>query len=176
MRAMKTAYSEAQGDPRGVALTWTVHPAAERPGHAMLAAVIIAALCVLVGLAVRYLGAAAVALAVLLLVLHRFFFSSRYEVDDEGVMLRTVLGTRRVAWRDVQRCEWGARGVWVSPRRRRTWREERGGMLILFGRHRDAVRPRLRECLAHVSGGSAAGVGGNPPTPTTDGANGAAGS
>ena len=176
MRAMKTADSEAQGDPRGDALTWTVHPAAERPGHAMLAEAIIASLCVLVGLALRYLGAAAVALAVLLLVLHRFFFSSRYEVDDEGVTLRTVLGTRRVAWRDVQRCEWGARGVWVSPRRRRTWREERGGMLILFGRHRADVTPRLRACLAHVAGGRVTAPDGNPPTPPADGANGAAGS
>ena len=75
----------------------------------------------------------------LCLALHRFFFVTRYVVDEHGVSMATIFGRKHLDWSEVRRCERGPRGAWLSPLVRRSWREGRRGMLVLFGAHRETV-------------------------------------
>lgn len=126
---------------------WTAHPAREQP---WLALVVIAAIVALVLFIVGPAGGATWSMfcaAVLVLSLHRFFFASYYLIDRDGARARTVGGARRIAWGEVRRADVGENAVWLSRQSQRTRFGERGVML-LFGRRRDAV---LRRLVAHLS-------------------------
>jgi hypothetical protein len=73
------------------------------------------------------------------LALHAFFFATSYRIDERGITSVSLMGRRRLNWADVQRADIGRDGAWVSPHRRRTWRESRRGVHILYGRNRGEV-------------------------------------
>ncbi len=138
--------TDAPGGDAGV-FEWTAHPAREQP---WLALVVIAAIVALVLFIVGPAGGATWSMfcaAVLVLSLHRFFFASYYVIDREGARARTVGGARRIAWSEVQRADVGENAVWLSRQAARARFGERG-VLLLFGRRRDAVLKRLD---AHLS-------------------------
>jgi hypothetical protein len=128
---------------------WQAHPARERPLTAAAACAVVFALA----LAVYALSEAAVwavfAVLVLCLSLNRFFFATKYEVDADGITAAMPLATRRLRWCEIRRAELGSRAAWLSPLPRRSWREARRGIHVLFGTHRAQVLTRLRACLPH---------------------------
>lgn len=124
---------------------WTAHPARERP----LAAV--GAACVIVLFAgATYLFSeretwALFVTAVFCLALNRFYFVTRYSISDDEITARLpLLRTRTLRWDEVRRIEIGPNGAWVSPYRRRSWREQRRGVHVLFGRQRERILRELR--------------------------------
>ena len=98
-------------------LTWTVHPAAERPGRAVLLTLI---LLVAAALAARQTGSALFGVAGLVFLavsLRAFFLPRTYALDGQGAEERGPLtATRRLAWTAVQRVSPGRFGVHLSPR------------------------------------------------------------
>ena len=100
--------------------TWRAHPAREHVARTVLGLVIIA---VLAALAANLMGHALWALpwaALMVVILNRFFFSSRFSIDGEGITARYPL------------------------KRQRTRLDAFGGMHILFGEQRETVIARIR--------------------------------
>ena len=129
-------------------LTWSAHPARERPLTAVAAvAVIIAFATVVYGVARDPLWAVG-ATIVMCLVQSRFFFSTRYAITPNELTISTLLTTRRLAWREVRRIDIGSHAAWATPYRRRTWREYRRGIHVLYGSDPPAVRARLETATA----------------------------
>lgn len=124
-------------------LQWTAHPARQRPLAACGAvAVIIAFSMAVYGVGRESLWSIGAAI-VMCLALSRFFFPTRYLIDGDGVTAWTALTTRRIAWRDVRRIDVGGHAAWISPSRRRNWREARRGVHVLYGNAKADVRARL---------------------------------
>ncbi len=126
-----------------VEFTWRAHPAAERTGRALLGAVIVLAIAAAIWVSFQSVGWSVLAVVVLVLSLNRFYFSSRFELDAEGITARFPLGTRRCLWTDVRRFVTDSNGGFLATRRR--------GMHILFGRQRSAV---LEHIQAHLTEGA----------------------
>ena len=130
------------------ALTWTVHPARERPTHAALAGGFVLALSV--GIAISYhAGFGALSLLFLLVSLREFFLPTRCTLDGDGVELRRLGLSRRRAWSDFRRFQAGPRAVLLSPFSRPSRLDTYRGLVLPLAA---AVRERaLAVIAAHVT-------------------------
>ena len=114
-------------DPVGV-LTWTVHPARERPVKTALLLGFIAALLAIAYLAFGSVGYSLIALVVLAGALMPYLASTTYSLDREGVSIRTRLGTQRRTWDEFR----------VLRRAQ--------GQIVLCTRRASSATDRLRAC------------------------------
>ena len=134
-------------------LTWTVHPAAESPGRAVLVALI---LLVAAGLAARQTGSALFGVAGLVFLavsLRAFFLPRTYALDELGAEERGPLtATRRLAWSAVRRIDTGRFGVHLSPRRTDSRLLPQHGLFLRTHGNRDEVT----RFLEHVRTGDGA--------------------
>lgn len=127
--------------------TWRAHPARERPLTAIMAGVCVFALALSVYAFSGTTAWAVVSAVVLCLSLSRFFFATHYEADADAITMRASFGRRRLVWSEIRRAEFGPRGAWLSPLGRRSWREARRGIHVLFGARREEVLAQLRARL-----------------------------
>jgi len=91
--------------------------------------------------------AGVVAMLVLLVALNRFFFPSRFEIDDEGITAHYLLSSQRLEWAGLRRFLHDENGGYLSTRARRSRLDAWKGMHILFGDERDRVISLIRERL-----------------------------
>ena len=124
-------------------LTWTVHPARERPVHAALAGGFVIALSA--GIAFSYhLGFGALSLLFLLASLREFFLPTRCTLDEQGVALKRLGPARRRPWSDFRRFQAGPRAVLLSPFSRPSRLDTyRGIVLPLAGAVREQALERI---------------------------------
>ena len=98
-------------------IEWRSHPAREHTGRAMIGLVIIAGLT-----AVIFAGFgpwwALGACVVLLLSLHRFYFPSRFVIDEQGITAAFLLRSRSLRWQDIRRFVHDQNGGYLSTRSR----------------------------------------------------------
>lgn len=127
--------------------TWTAHPATERSGAAVAGLGVVAAIAAAVFLSFESVWWSLAAVVFLLLSLNRFYFPSRFCIDDDGITARFPLTTRRLSWSQVRRFVRDERGGYLSTRGRRSWLDAYGGLHVLFGDDREAVVERIRERL-----------------------------
>ena len=126
------------------ALSWTVHPARERPVLALLAGGFVLALSL--GIAISYhAGFGALSLAFLLFSLREFFLPTRCTLSHEGVELRRLGVGRRRSWSDFRRFQAGPRAVLLSPFSRPTRLDTYRGIVLPLG---EAVRERALALIA----------------------------
>jgi hypothetical protein len=138
-------------------LAWQGHPARERPGATLGAAAIIVA----AGAAAWFsFGPAWGVAAVIVLVaaLNRFFFPSRFVIDEEGITARYPLRRQRLCWAELRRFVHDEHGGFLSTRVRSSRLDAYSGMHLLFGTHRDAIVEQIRARLNR-------GESGNLPAP-----------
>jgi hypothetical protein len=79
--------------------------------------------------------------------LHRFFFPSRYDVDEDRITGRSLLGTQRMRWREVRRFVWDENGGYLSAHPRASRLDAYRGMHLLFGAEREGVIKRIEARL-----------------------------
>lgn len=119
--------------------SWRAHPARERRAQAVMALGVIAAFCVVVFLAFASWAWTALCFVVLVASLSRFFFPSRFEIDDEGITARYPLRRMRLRWTELRRFVHDRYGGYLSTRARPSRLDAFKGMHILFGAQRDRV-------------------------------------
>lgn len=92
--------------------------------------------------------AGALAVAVLVLSLRRFFFPTRFAVDADGVIADSLFGAQHLAWSEVRRLTVDRYGAYLSTRSRPSRLDAFRGMHLLFGPARDEVLAALRAGVA----------------------------
>lgn len=102
---------ESQAEGR---FEWTAHPAAERPLVAAAAICVIAAASWLVVAFESGSGWGIFAAILLCLALNRFFFASRFEIDEHGLRAFYPLNRRVILWTDVTEVRASDHTIWVS--------------------------------------------------------------
>ena len=125
---------------------WAAHPAAERPGMTALACAIISLLGAAAWVSFGWIWAAGCVM-VLVFSLNRYFFPSRFSLDDDGLTARYLLRTQRMRWRDVRRFTSDARGGYLSTRSIASRLDAYRGLHIIFGRHRQAAIERIKAMI-----------------------------
>jgi hypothetical protein len=139
--------------PRGIRLVstdnaqsvfaWQAHPARERRAGASAALIVIAGLT-----AAAYLSFgvawAVLTVVVLVLALNRFFFPSRFEIDDQGITARYPLRRQRFQWRNLRRFVHDEHGGYLSTRARRSRFDAYSGMHLLFGTKPETVIQQIQ--------------------------------
>jgi hypothetical protein len=90
---------------------------------------------------------AALAGAVLLLSLHRFFFPSRYEIDEEGLTYQHLFGRQRYRWDQFHRFLVDERGGFLMMTRHRPRLRPLRGVHVLFDGAREQAVPLIRRYL-----------------------------
>ncbi|MEE9167423.1 MAG: hypothetical protein V3U24_08200 [Candidatus Neomarinimicrobiota bacterium] len=126
---------------------WSVHPARERVGAAVGASGAILVMAFLIYFSFQNVLWSCLACVVMLLALNRFYFPSRFIINNEGITARYLFATQRYRWREVRRFLNDDRGAYLSSRVRPSRLDVYRGMNILFGRHREAVVETIRKQL-----------------------------
>jgi hypothetical protein len=121
---------------------WTVSPAREKPGLALL----VVGFLLLVGLLVAAIAGDWIwgALSVLLLfaTVSRFYLPSRLTLSQTGVRADFPLRTRRAAWSEIAWIRHDELGALIRLRRQKLLRSSE--FTILFGRDRERAIAALR--------------------------------
>ena len=122
--------------PAASTITWSAHPARQRPGAAVMASAVI----VILAAAVAWFGGSppqywwsVLGGVVLMMALNRFFFPSQFTIDDEGITARHPMRRKRLLWKDVRRFLHDEHGGYLSTRARASRFDAYRGMHLLFG-------------------------------------------
>lgn len=126
--------------------TWMAHPARQNPGRAAMGGALILAITGAAGFSFGPWWAALSAI-VLTLSLNRFFFPSRFVIDDRAITARYPLRSVSMRWVDVRRFVVDVNGGYLSTRTRRSWLDAYRGMHLVFGDDRERAIAMIR---AHV--------------------------
>ena len=114
-------------------MAWRVHPAQERPGTGLIAALVILLAAWLCAELMEQPGWGIFAAGVLAVGCNRFFFPTWYELDAEGITARFPLKTSRYRWPELRRFVYDETGGFLSPRAKRSFLDEYRGVSVLFG-------------------------------------------
>lgn len=130
------------------AFTWRAHPAREQRGRLFVGIAWIAAVVLVVYATTSSAPWAAFSLLVLVFALNRFFFPSRFTIDEDGITAEHVLRTKRLLWRDVRRFAYNDDGAYLSRHATPSRLDASRGMHILFGNRRDEVIEMIQRSVA----------------------------
>ena len=125
-------------------MAWTAHPPAEGPGMTALAVVIIALIGAAAGWSFGWLWAAG-SVVVLVVSLNRYFFPSRFAIDDEGLTVGYLFRTQRVPWIQVRRFVADSRGGYLSSRAVSSRLDAYRGIHIVFPANQPTVVAAIKD-------------------------------
>ena len=125
-------------------ISWTCHPARERPVVAAVTGLFLAGLVLAVQLSWKEWYVTAIAALVLWLSVAPFFLPTRYESNGQRIAVKSVLQSRDMPWSRYRRAAADRRGALLSPFERRSRLDRRHGLNL---RYDERDRERV---LAHL--------------------------
>lgn len=129
---------------RAPEFSWKAHPLRERQLAGAITTLLILALGAAIYVGMGSVAWSLLAVVVLVLALNRFYFPSRFEIDQDGISARYLLSRDRYEWASVRRFLWDARGAYLSTRRKSSWLDAYRGLTVLFGNHQAEIMKLIR--------------------------------
>ncbi len=120
-------------------LSWTAHPARQRPEQASLAIGLIVVFSIAVLLSTGSVAWACFSAGLLVLTLNRFFLPSRYVIDGESITARYPLRSMTMRWSELRRFHVDEYGGYLSNRPERSRLDAYRGIHLLFDEQRERV-------------------------------------
>ena len=130
--------------------SWQAHPARERRAHSVMAFGFILIFSALIFASVGNPAWGAASLVILVLGLNRFFFPSRYVIDDEGITAKYPLRRLHYRWTELRRFVHDQYGGYLSTRSRPSRLDAYKGMHIQFGGRRDDIIECINRHMAEA--------------------------
>jgi hypothetical protein len=124
-------------------MTWTAHPARQRPADLAL---VIAVVAITVAVVLESFGSAlfgALAAAFLVAAVAPFLFPSRFVITEEAIECERALSRRTRRFADLRRIDVGPRTILVSPFPRPSWLDRYRGLFLLLDGLDEAGRAEL---------------------------------
>ena len=128
-------------------LIWRVHPFRERFRAACFAVSVIAAMAWLAAELMQSLWWAGIAFLLLAASLKSFFLPSEFQIDDDGVTVRSFFKVSRLSWPEIRRFLHDTHGGFLSTRSKDSFFDSFRGIHLLFGENREAVIDRIRKSM-----------------------------
>lgn len=126
-------------EAEGPVLEWTSHPAKRRPWVTVLVLFFILVVSLLVFLATESKWFTFFALLVLFASLAKYFFPTRYRMDNKGITIKTTTQTLHKTWSQYRSYYADKNGILLSPFPEPSRLENFRGLFVLFGGNRDEV-------------------------------------
>lgn len=130
-------------DTQNETLAWRVHPARERPAAAVFALLIVGGMIWMVAVIMQAPWWGLLPAVFFLFTLQRFFLSSEYRIDRNGVTAKTAFGSQTYRWPDIRRFRHDEGGAFLSDRRRASLLDTFRGMHLMFAGNREQVVQRI---------------------------------
>ena len=136
---MSTCSKGGEGSDAAETIRWRSRPIVDDfPISLLLVAACVGA-CVGAAVAFGGVGYAALAAVVLGVSLARYFLATDYEMDEQGVTVRSFGQSRTVPWSKVRRVTVGPRGVYLSPFEKASRLDSFRGTLLRFAGNAEKV-------------------------------------
>lgn len=143
-------------DYGGPVLAWKSHPMKRRPWVTVLVTLFVLVCGIIVYIATEHSQMFTVlALVALYLSLAKFYFPTRYAMNDHGLVIRTTTQKIEKPWSMYRSCYPDKNGVLLSPFAEPTRMENFRGTYILFDKNKEEVVAFIKERInkAASSGG-----------------------
>lgn len=141
----------AATDTKVEPIVWRVHPARERIGAAVFAAVIIAAMIWLTAEIMENPWWGLLPAGFFLVTLQRFLFPSEFRIDEAGVSANSAFSTSSIRWNEIRCFQHDQRGAFLSSRRRPSMFDGFQGLHLVFAGNRDEVVARINAGIRPAS-------------------------
>jgi uncharacterized protein (DUF58 family) len=140
-------------------LSWTAHPARERPRATILLALFIVALEIGIYYSFQSLFVVLLALAFLVVSLSAYIFPTGYLLDGEGVTVKGIIFRQTRPWRQFRTYYADKRGVQLSTFVRPSRLDPFRGVSLLFSKdNREEVLAFVRQRMATAKEERLAGI------------------
>ncbi len=129
-------------------LKWRAHPARSRPMAAIATLCVVVAIAVLCAFAGGNFWWGVGGGLIMILALNRFFFPSRFSIDEEEITASYLLRTDRIQFKHIRRIARDDRCIYFSTRSVATRWDAFRGVHALFGDHREEVLGLVEQIMA----------------------------
>ncbi|MBD3402141.1 hypothetical protein GF420_04545 [candidate division GN15 bacterium] len=123
----------------GPSLEWVSHPVKRSPLVSLAVTVFIVACCIITYAVTESGWFAGLALAILFGTLAKFYFPTKYRMDDRGVTVKTMTQTLTKEWKLFRSFYPDKNGVLLSPFAEPSRLENFRGMYVMYEGNRDEV-------------------------------------
>lgn len=130
------------------AITWTIHPAAQKPGRTLAVLGVIAVFAGAVWMETGGVGWPLFAAAILTASLNRYFLRTRFTVDSEGVTAEFPFGRKNVPWSRMRLVRMDDAGCLLSDTPHASVRDHRRAIPVTFPPGESQPREILQRALA----------------------------
>ncbi len=131
-------------------MIWSVHPAKKNPKKTYLVlgfiVIFMVAISFIYGIFWAILG-----LLILFFSLHSYFFPTRYEVNDEKVIIKNIFGVQKRSLNEFKKVYKGKNGLLLSPFRHKTFLNNFRGIFLLMPEERDTIETFLINRLKEIN-------------------------
>ena len=128
-------------------LIWRACPARERILAAVITSLVILTIAGAVFHSFRSIPWSIAATLLLLFSLNRFYFPSRFTINQKGISATYLFRRQSYTWSRINRFRHDDNGAYLSTRRRSSWLDPHRGMHILFGGEKEAVISHIRNFM-----------------------------
>jgi len=131
-----------------VEYTWKIFPARDNLLKSLLGVLIISSISVVIKIVFVSFAWAILSALVLILSLQRFFFTSVYRIDDNGINAAYFLGKKYLPWTRIKTFEAGPTSAFLSPLKKISkWTLNRGMFLVYDPSEKDKIETIIKEGL-----------------------------
>jgi hypothetical protein len=151
----QTASDASAPVAEGPALEWTVHPVKRKPLVSALVSLFVIAVVVLVRLTMESSTFTVLAGVIMAASLAKFYFPTRYRLDNAGITIKTTTQTLKKEWKLYRSCYPDKNGILLSPFATTSRLENFRGIYLMFQNNKESV---TEFCKARIAA--------NPPEAT----------
>ncbi len=131
----------------GDALEWMVHPVKRKPWISAAVSLFVVAVVAAVRMATDSQAFAVLAAIVMVASLAKFYFPTRYRLDDHKITVKTTTQTLTKEWSLYRSCYPDKNGILLSPFAQPSRLENFRGLYLMFADNRESVTVF---CRAHI--------------------------
>ncbi len=128
-------------------MKWSVHPAKNNITKTVLSLIFIAGflsyIVIFVGVIFGFLG-----LIIFFASLHSYFFPTKYEINEEELLIKTMFATQRRRLKEFKKVYKGKNGLLLSPFKRKTFLNNFRGVFLLLPHDRAPIENYVEQCIA----------------------------
>jgi hypothetical protein len=154
---------DAVAPDTGPVLEWTVHPVLRQPWVSVAVSAFVVLVVILVHSWMQSHVFTLLAMLIMLGSLAKFYFPTRYKLNDKSVTVKTTTQTLVKEWKLYRSCYPDKKGILLSPFATPTRLENFRGLYVMFERNNDAVIAFVRERIARAQQSDATSVEGEKP-------------
>jgi len=135
----------------GPAVEWTVHPVRRRPWVSVAVSLFVVIVIGIVRFSTDSQVFGILAAIIMVASLAKFYFPTRYRLDDAGIVVKTMTQTLKKEWILYRSCYPDKSGILLSPFAEPSRLENFRGLYLMFDGNRDVVTAFCRERMGKQS-------------------------